>query len=58
MIDVLNAWIHGLIQLFSWKAFALQLGGIAIRCGVGILPALGGAGVGWRASRGSDGGSD
>ena len=43
MIDILHACIHGLADLFTWKAFALQLVGIAIGFVVGILPGLGGA---------------
>ena len=42
MVDILDACLHGLIQLFAWKAFALQLAGIAIGFLVGILPGLGG----------------
>jgi len=42
MVDILDAFLAGLIQLFSWKAFALQLAGIAIGFMVGILPGLGG----------------
>jgi TctA family transporter len=42
MVDILNASLHGLIQLFTWKAFVLQLAGIAIGFLVGILPGLGG----------------
>ena len=42
MIDILDAFLQGLIQLFTWKAFVLQLAGIAIGFLVGILPGLGG----------------
>ena len=42
MVDILDAVLQGLLQLFTWKAFALQLAGIAIGFMVGILPGLGG----------------
>jgi TctA family transporter len=42
MADILYACLQGLIQLFTWKAFVLQLAGIAIGFVVGILPGLGG----------------
>jgi len=42
MADILDAFLNGLLQLFTWKAFALQLAGIAIGFLVGILPGLGG----------------
>ncbi|HEX5033247.1 MAG TPA: tripartite tricarboxylate transporter permease, partial [bacterium] len=42
MVDILDASLQGLIQLFTWKAFALQLAGIVIGFLVGILPGLGG----------------
>src|SRR5688572_4827582 len=42
MVDILDACLQGLIQLFTWKAFVLQLAGIAIGFMVGILPGLGG----------------
>lgn len=42
MVDILHAFIDGLIQLFAWKAFVLQLVGIAIGFMVGILPGIGG----------------
>jgi putative tricarboxylic transport membrane protein len=42
MVDILNAFLHGLIQLFTWKAFILQLVGITIGFMVGILPGIGG----------------
>ena len=42
MVDILDACLQGLIQLFTWKAFVLQLLGIAIGFMVGILPGIGG----------------
>jgi putative tricarboxylic transport membrane protein len=42
MADILDACLQGLIQLFTWKAFSLQLTGIAIGFMVGILPGIGG----------------
>jgi TctA family transporter len=42
MVDILDACLQGLIQLFTWKAFVLQLVGIAIGFLVGILPGIGG----------------
>ena len=42
MVDILDACLQGLIQLFTWKAFVLQLAGIAIGFMVGILPGIGG----------------
>jgi putative tricarboxylic transport membrane protein len=42
MADILDACLQGLLQLFVWKAFVLQLAGIAIGFMVGILPGLGG----------------
>ena len=42
MVDIFNAAYDGLIQIFTWKAFALQLVGIAIGFTVGILPGIGG----------------
>jgi TctA family transporter len=42
MVDILDACLQGLLQLFTWKAFVLQLAGIAIGFMVGILPGLGG----------------
>jgi TctA family transporter len=42
MVDILDAFLQGLLQLFTWKAFVLQLAGIAIGFMVGILPGLGG----------------
>jgi putative tricarboxylic transport membrane protein len=42
MVDILDAGLEGLIQLFTWKAFVLQLAGIAIGFMVGILPGIGG----------------
>ena len=34
MVDILDAFLQGLIQLFTWKAFTLQLAGIAIGSGL------------------------
>jgi putative tricarboxylic transport membrane protein len=42
MVDILDAALQGLLQLFTWKAFALQLTGITVGFLVGILPGLGG----------------
>jgi TctA family transporter len=42
MAEILDACLNGLLQLFTWKAFALQLAGIVIGFLVGILPGLGG----------------
>ena len=42
MAEILDACLNGLLQLFTWKAFVLQLAGIAIGFMVGILPGLGG----------------
>jgi TctA family transporter len=42
MVDILDACLQGLVQLFTWKAFSLQLAGIAIGFMVGILPGIGG----------------
>ncbi|MGE3711265.1 MAG: tripartite tricarboxylate transporter permease, partial [Hyphomicrobiaceae bacterium] len=42
MVEIFDACFQGLVQLFAWKAFALQLVGIAIGFLVGILPGLGG----------------
>lgn len=42
MIDILDALIQGLIQIFAWKAFVFMLAGIAIGFMVGILPGIGG----------------
>jgi putative tricarboxylic transport membrane protein len=42
MVDILDACLQGLLQLFTWKAFSLQLAGIAIGFMVGILPGIGG----------------
>ena len=42
MVDIFNAALHGLADLFTWKAFVLQLVGIAIGFMVGILPGIGG----------------
>ena len=30
MVDIFHAFVDGLIQVFAWKAFVLQLVGIAI----------------------------
>ena len=42
MVDIFDASLQGLLQLFTWKAFVLQLAGIVIGFLVGILPGLGG----------------
>ena len=42
MVDILHASLDGLIEIFTWKAFILQLVGIAIGFMVGILPGIGG----------------
>lgn len=42
MLELLNALITGLSQLFVWSTFLLMLTGIAIGFMVGILPGLGG----------------
>jgi TctA family transporter len=42
MVDILNACLYGLIEIFTWKAFVLQLVGIAIGLVVGTLPGIGG----------------
>ena len=42
MIELINAFISGLTQIFVWSTFALMLVGIAIGFIVGILPGLGG----------------
>ncbi len=42
MAEILEAFVNGFFQLFTWKAFLLQLVGIAIGFMVGILPGLGG----------------
>ena len=41
MVDILDAGLHGMMQLFTWKVFVLQLVGIAIGFIVGILPGIG-----------------
>lgn len=43
MIDLLNAFLSGLSQIFTWSTFSLMLIGIAIGFMVGILPGLGGS---------------
>ncbi len=42
MLDMLPAFIGGLLQVFTWSTFSLMLVGIAIGFVVGILPGLGG----------------
>ena len=42
MLDMLQAFIAGLLQVFTWTTFSLMLVGIAIGFVVGILPGLGG----------------
>lgn len=42
MIELLNAFVSGLSQIFVWSTFMLMLIGIAIGFIVGILPGLGG----------------
>src|SRR5271157_1699906 len=42
MIELINAFISGLTQIFVWSTFVLMLLGIAIGFIVGILPGLGG----------------
>jgi TctA family transporter len=42
VIELINAFISGLTQIFVWSTFALMLVGIAIGFVVGILPGLGG----------------
>ncbi len=43
MIELLNAFVSGLSQIFVWSTFMLMLIGIAIGFIVGILPGLGGS---------------
>jgi putative tricarboxylic transport membrane protein len=43
MIDLLNAFLSGLSQIFTWSTFSLMLIGIGIGFMVGILPGLGGS---------------
>lgn len=43
MIELLNALVYGLSQIFVWWTFVLMLIGIAIGFIVGILPGLGGS---------------
>jgi putative tricarboxylic transport membrane protein len=42
MLEMLQALISGLIQVFSWSTFSLMAVGIAVGFVVGILPGLGG----------------
>ena len=42
MIELFNAFVSGLSQIFTWSTFTLMLVGIAIGFVVGILPGLGG----------------
>jgi putative tricarboxylic transport membrane protein len=42
MPEMINAFISGFFQIFSWTTFSLMLLGIAIGFAVGILPGLGG----------------
>jgi putative tricarboxylic transport membrane protein len=43
MVDLLNAFLSGLSQIFTWTTFSLMLVGIGIGFIVGILPGLGGS---------------
>lgn len=43
MIDMAQAFVAGLYQIFVWPTFGFMLAGIAIGFLVGILPGLGGA---------------
>ena len=43
MVDLFNAFLSGLSQIFAWSTFTLMLVGIAIGFIVGILPGLGGS---------------
>ena len=43
MIDLFNAFLSGLSQIFTWSTFSLMLIGIGIGFIVGILPGLGGS---------------
>ena len=43
MIEILNASLSGLYQIFTWGTFSLMLLGMLIGFTVGILPGLGGA---------------
>jgi len=43
MLDVVNASLSGLFQIFTWSTFSLMLLGMVIGFTVGILPGLGGA---------------
>ncbi len=42
MIEIINAFVSGFTQIFSWTAFSLMLLGLVIGFAVGILPGLGG----------------
>lgn len=42
MVEMLNASLSGLYQVFTWSTFSLMLLGIAIGFVVGILPGIGG----------------
>ncbi len=42
MIEILNAFVDGFTQIFSWAPFSLMLLGLLIGFAVGILPGLGG----------------
>ena len=42
MVDILNAFLSGFYQVFTWSTFGLMLIGIAVGFMVGILPGLGG----------------
>ncbi len=42
MVEILNAFVSGLTQIFHWQAFSLMLLGLLIGFAVGILPGLGG----------------
>jgi putative tricarboxylic transport membrane protein len=42
MLDIFNALIAGLFQVFTWSTFSLMMIGIGVGFVVGILPGLGG----------------
>lgn len=42
MVELVNAFVSGLLQIFAWSTFGLMLLGMAIGFAVGILPGLGG----------------
>ena len=42
MFELVNAFVGGFFQIFTWTSFSLMLLGIAIGFAVGILPGLGG----------------